>query len=119
MLRSLETAYLPDFRKLKSLTGPAKFEILNLFPHIYVLEDKKVVHQGVFFFPDQEVVIVAEQELRDFKAGMRAKNGRGMSRSTVRESKRERRQSMVIGGGNGSMSSSPTSPRTGRLPFSN
>ena len=111
--------YLPDFGKIKSFTGPAKFEMLNLFPHIYVPEDGKVVYQGIFLFPDQEVVIAAEQELRDFKAGRRAKNGRSISGSAMRESKRERRQSTVIGGENGSMSASPTSPRAGRLSFSN
>jgi hypothetical protein len=40
---------------------------------------KRVVHQGAFFFPDQEVVIVAEQELKESQSGMRAKNGRGVT----------------------------------------
>lgn len=111
--------YLSGFGKLKPVTGPAKFEMLNLFPNIYVPEDKKVVHEGIFLFSDQEAVIVAEQELRDYKAGMRGKNGRGTSGSAMRESKRERRQSTVIGGDIGSVSSSPTSPRAGRPPFSN
>ena len=60
--------YLPNFGKIKSLTASGKFEMLNLFPHVYVPEDRKVVYQGIFLFPDQEVVIAAEQELRDFKA---------------------------------------------------
>jgi hypothetical protein len=108
--------YLPGFGELMSPAGPAKFEMLNLFPQIYVPEDRKWVHQGIFLFPDQEVVIAAEKELRDF---MRAKNGRGTSGSAMRESKRERRQSTVIGGENGSMSASPTSPRAPRHSFSN
>jgi hypothetical protein len=102
--------YLQDFGKIVPLTSPAKFEMLNLFPHIYVPEDGTVVLQGVFLFPDQEVVVTAEQELRDFKAGMRARNGRGICGSAIRESKRERRQSTVIGGENGSILASPTSP---------
>jgi hypothetical protein len=110
--------YLQDFGELVSPTGPARFEMLNLFPHIYVPEDGKVVLQGIFLFSDQEVVIAAEQELRDYRAGMRAKNGRSISGSVIRESKRERRQSTAIGGENGSMSVSPTSPQARRLSFS-
>jgi hypothetical protein len=108
--------YLPQFGELKSITGPAKFEMLYLFPRFYVPEDNRIVHEGVFLWPEQEFIVVAEQELRDFKAGLRVKNGRGMSGSAIRESKRERRQSTVIGAENGSMSSSPTSPRIGRFP---
>ena len=110
--------YLQDFGETVSPTGPARFEMLNLFPHVYVPEDGKVVFQGVFLFPDQEVVITAEQELRDFKAGMRAKSGRSICGSAIRESNRGRRQSTAIGGENGSMSASPTSPPARRLSFS-
>jgi hypothetical protein len=110
--------YLPDFGELMSPASPPKFEMLYLFPQIYVPEDRKFVHQGIFLFSDQEVVITAEKELRDFRAGMRAKNGRGIGGGAMRESKRERRQSTVIGGENGSMSASPTSPRAGRHSFS-
>jgi len=96
--------YLPDFGQLQPLNSPTSFEMLNLFPHVYVPEDEITVHPGAFLFPDQEVVIVAEHELRDFRAGMRSKNGRGMSGSGMRDSKRERRQSMAIGAENGSLS---------------
>jgi hypothetical protein len=114
----LPDEHLEDFGEFVSSTGPAKFEALNLFPQIYVPEDGKFVHQGIFLFPDQEVVITAEQELRNVRAGMRAKSGRVISGSTMRESRRERRQSTALGGENGSMSASPTSPRAGRHSFS-
>jgi hypothetical protein len=107
--------YLGVFGEEISPTSPAKFEVLNLFPQIYVPEDRKFVHQGIFLLSGQEVVIAAEQEFRDFRAGIRAKNGRA---SFMRESRRGRRQSMVVSGENGSMSVSPTSPRAGRLSFS-
>ena len=108
--------YLPQFGELKSDTGPTKFEMLYLFPHFHVPEDNKVVYEGVLLWPEQEVVVAAEQELRDFKAGRRVKTGRGMSGSVIRETKRERRQSNVFGAENGRISFSPTSPRIERFP---
>lgn len=106
--------YLKEFGEPITPTGPQKFDMLNLFPRIYVPEDNKVVHQGFILWPDQEAVIAADQELKEFMARRRAKSGRGMSWSAMGGSKWERRQSTVIDGGTGSTA---TSPGIGRLPF--
>jgi hypothetical protein len=110
--------YLPEFGEPISSAESQAFEMLSLFPRIYVPENGRVVHRGFFLWPDQEAVITAEQELKDFKAQKGARDGHGMNGTAVRGSKRERRQSAVISGEVGSIPSSPTSSRAGKLSFS-
>ena len=109
--------YLGIFGELVPPTGPPKFEVLSLFPRIWVPEDDTIVHEGVVLWPDQEIVVVADQELRTFKAERKAKNGRGMSGTAQGGIKRERRQSVVFGGGKEIVSSPPNSPGVGRNTF--
>jgi hypothetical protein len=91
--------------------GPEKLDMLklNLFPRIYVPDDNIVVNPGCVLWADQEIVLTANQELKESTPRRRARGGNAADGSG---SHRARRQSTVLDGRGGNSQSSPTSPRT-------
>ncbi len=88
-----------------------KFEMLNLFPRIFVPEDETKVYSGVVLWSDQNVVHAADQELRDYIRARRTCGGRGLNGSV--STRRERRQSLLIDGRDRGIVSVPIGSRVG------
>ena len=53
-----------------------KFDILTLFPRVYVPEDNSCVFSGYVLLPTENVVVAAEQEYYQWVASKKFKNGR-------------------------------------------
>lgn len=62
--------------QVKAQPVSQKFDMLNLFPRIFIPEDNHIVYSGVVLWPNQNTVIAAEQELREYAAAKRSKCGR-------------------------------------------
>ncbi|KAI9808034.1 MAG: hypothetical protein M1827_007540 [Pycnora praestabilis] len=108
--------HLEEFGSTAVLTeaqpGSQKFEMLNLFPRVFVPEDNHVVYCGVVLWPDQDIVVSAEQEFKN--CVRRNKSVRSASGATIGGSvRRERRLSIAIDGSDGGQAS-PTSLKAGR-----
>ena len=73
-----------------------KFNVLNLFPRVFFPADNGIVYSGLVLWPDQRVVVVAEQELRECMAPRNFKLGGNGSISG-----RTRRMSVLNDGKNG------------------
>ena len=103
-------SHLEEFAvaEIKAQAVPQRFDMLNLFPRISVPEDNHVVNHGFVLWPDQNIVVAAEQELRECMAARRSKGGI-VSGGSMR---RERRPSARLDGRSGVMGSSPTSLKT-------
>lgn len=93
------------------------FEMLGLFPCIYVPEneDDPVLLAGYALWPEQTVVAAAEHEHKECMTERRRQSGRG-SIGTGLSTKR-RRASTVVNGSPRAMASSPASPNTRRISF--
>ena len=87
---------------IKGQPGPPKFGMLNLFPRMFVHEDRHVVNPGCVLLPHQNTVFAAEQEFRETIATKRSRGG----------SMRQRRPSTLPDGRYGATGSSPTSQPT-------
>lgn len=88
-----------------------RFEMLNLFPRIFIPEDDHIVHVGIVLWPNQSTVIAAEQELRECTAAKRVKNGRHGSVSGG-----SRRLSILNDGGTGARAADRASFLEGKRP---
>jgi hypothetical protein len=73
-----------------------KYDALNLFPRVFIPADNRIVHHGLVLWPDQNIVVAAEQEFRQCMAARPFKLGRNGSVSG-----RPRRLSILNDGKNG------------------
>ena len=71
-----------------------KFEMLTLFPRVYVPEDDHMVNSGLILLPTQSIVSAAEQEFSQYIASKKQKVGRsrtilgGSRRLSIRDDER-------------------------------
>ena len=102
---------------IKGQPGLRKFDMLHLFPRMFVPEDQHIVNPGCVLWPDQNVVFTAEQEHRESKAIRRSK-GELMGSILGGSMRQNRRLSTLSDGRNGAMGPSPTSLKTeDKAPF--
>ena len=97
--------------------GPQKFNMLNLFPRVFVTEDNHIVYPGVVLWPDQNTVHAADQEFGDWMAARRTNGGRGPDGNFLARRERERRKSTLTEGkvGNGGYFLDKPRPRSQTL----
>ena len=112
-------SHLDDFTvaEIKGQPGLRKFDMLNLFPRMFVPEDQHIVNPGCVLWPHQNTVFAAEQELRECIAIRRSKGGL-MGNVPGGSMRRDRRLSTLSDGRHGAMGPSPTSLKTeDKAPF--
>ncbi|KAI9808037.1 MAG: hypothetical protein M1827_007543 [Pycnora praestabilis] len=103
-------SYLDDFTVAEirgQQPGLRKFDMLNLFPRVFVPEENHVVNPGFVLWPEQNTVFAAEQELREYMAPRRSKGG-WIGNIPGGSTRRGRRLSTLPVGRNGAIESSPT-----------
>ncbi|MCJ1377893.1 hypothetical protein MMC17_000989 [Xylographa soralifera] len=106
-------SHLDDFTvvEIKGQPGPPKFDMLNLFPRMFIPEDQHIVNSGYVLWPHQNTAFAAEQELRECMLMKRSRGG-WMGNVPGGSMRRERRLSTRSDGRNGAIGSSPVSPKT-------
>ena len=74
---SWQWSHLEDFTvaEIKGQEEPPKFDMLNLFPRMFVPEDKHIVNPGCVLWPHQNTVFAAERELREYIAMRKSRGG--------------------------------------------
>lgn len=79
-------SHLEEFTVAEVKVQPSlpKFEMLNLFPRVWVPEDGHIVNHGYVLWPHQNTVFAAEQEFRE-RMAIRRPNGNVFSGSIRRE----------------------------------
>ncbi|MCJ1389239.1 hypothetical protein MMC18_002095 [Xylographa bjoerkii] len=87
------------------------FNMLSLFPRVYVPEDKHIVFSGFVLWGDQSIVSAAEHELRGCIAARRSTGGWN-GNSSGGSMRRDRRLSTLADRWNGVTALSPSSLKT-------
>ena len=105
-------SHLDDFNvgEIKGQPGSKRFDMLNIFPRMFVPEDQHIVNPGWVLWSSQNIVFAAEQEFRECIA-MRRYRGGWMGTVPGGSMRRNRRLSTLSDGRNGAIESSPTSPK--------
>ena len=103
--------------EIKGQPGLPKFDMLNLFPRMFVPEDQHTVNPGCVLWSHQNIVFAAEQELRECIA-TRSSRGGWVGTAPGGSLRRERRPSTLPDGRYKIIGSSPTSLKTeDKAPF--